>query len=78
MRISKTIMKIIAVAAAFILIPQTAVYAVDTTPTEEYASQWEGRKSLPVQSNTIAGWPKGPENGCESAILMDVETGAIL
>lgn len=69
---------IAAITAALILIPETVVYAVDTAPTEEYATLWEGRKSLPVESNAIAGWPKGPENGCESAILMDVDTGAIL
>lgn len=54
------------------------IYAVDTLPSDEYANQWEGRKSLPVETNSIASWPKGPENGTESAILMDVDTGAIL
>ena len=59
-------------------IPGTAVYAVDTLPTEEYVTQWEARKSLPVDTNSIPGWPKGPENGAESAILMEVDTGAVL
>ena len=54
------------------------IYAVDTLPTEEYATLWEARKSLPVDTNTISGWPKGPENGAESAILMEVDTGAVL
>ena len=54
------------------------IYAVDTLPTEEYTNQWEGRKSMPVDSNSIAGWPKGPENGTESAVLMEADTGALL
>ncbi len=58
--------------------PAISVYAVDTLPTEEYVTQWEARKSLPVDTNSITGWPKGPENGAESAILMEVDTGTVL
>ncbi len=66
-------------AIMFVLLTGTVrVYAVDTLPSEEYKSLWEGRKSLPVTSNEIASWPKGPVNGAESAILMEVDTGAIL
>ena len=54
------------------------IAAVDTLPTEEYTAQWESRKELPIDTNSIAVWPKGPQNGCESAILMEVDTGAIL
>nr|MCR5672190.1 hypothetical protein [Lachnospiraceae bacterium] len=71
----------IAAIAAFILFicaGPVNVYAVDTVPTEEFTSKWEGRKSLPVESNSITSWPKGPENGTESAILMDVDTKTIL
>lgn len=60
------------------ILPAVNVTAVDTLPTEEYTTQWEGRKSLPVDSNSISSWPKGPLNGTESAILMEVDTGAIL
>ncbi len=63
---------------SFFSIPVINVYAVDTLPTEEYATQWEGRKSLSVDSNSIPGWPKGPQNGTESAILLEVDTGAVL
>lgn len=38
----------------------------------------EARKSLPIESNAIAGWPQGPALGAESAILIDSDTGAIL
>ncbi len=54
------------------------VFAVDTLPSEEYTTQWESRKSLPVETDSISVWPKGPANGTESAIVMDVETGAVL
>ena len=54
------------------------VYAVDTTPTEEWKAQEEERKSLTVDTNNIQGWPQGPSNGAESAILMDADTGTIL
>ena len=80
MRINKRIMTIVYVAAvlSMVVLPARSVYAVDTLPTEEYVTQWEGRKSLPIDSNSIPTWPKGPANGTESAILMEVDTGAIL
>jgi len=78
MRKIRHIVKISAVCAAIILMFTTDVYAVDTVPTEEYVTLWEGRKSLPVQTDSIPVWPKGPQNGTESSILMEVDTGAIL
>ncbi len=44
----------------------------------DYNAQMEARKSLPIQTNAIPGWPQGPEVGAQAAILMDAETGAIL
>ena len=67
-----------AVLVTMVAAPADRVYAVDTLPTEEYTTQWEGRKSLPIDSNSIPTWPKGPTNGTESAILMEVDTGTIL
>ena len=32
----------------------------------------------PIDSNTIDGWPKGPKVYAKSAIVMDMDTGAIL
>lgn len=43
-----------------------------------FQEQMEERKSLPIQSNQITGWPAGPEIGAEAAILMEVNTGTIL
>lgn len=45
---------------------------------EDYLAQMEQRKSLPIQSNEIANWPKGPAIGARSAILMEMNTHTIL
>lgn len=44
----------------------------------DYQAEMEARRSLPVQTNELANWPKGPQVGARSAILMDANTGAIL
>ncbi len=44
----------------------------------DYMAEMEARKTLPVQTNEIPGWPQGPEVGAQSAILMDAQSGAIL
>lgn len=54
------------------------VFAVDTVPTEEQQQAYEQRKYLPVLTNEINNWPTGPAIGAESAIVMEVDTGAIL
>ncbi len=38
----------------------------------------ENNRALPIQSNETPNWPTGPVVGAESAILMELETGAIL
>ena len=55
-----------------------SVYAVDTVPTEEFAAEYEQHKMLPVLTNDIANWPEGPRIGAQAAIVMEVDTGAIL
>ena len=50
------------------------VHATLDDPIEEA----EERKALPIQSNDIDNWPVGPAISAESAILMDVDTGAVL
>lgn len=62
----------------FSLIYSIPVYAVDTKPTEEMQQAWEARKSLPIETNLITEWPKGPDTGAESAILLEADTGTIL
>ncbi len=46
--------------------------------TVDYAALAQERKALPIQSNSIANWPEGPEVSAESAIVMEAETGTIL
>lgn len=45
---------------------------------EDLMEAMENRKSLPVDSNEIEDWPKGPLVGAESAIIMEANTGIIL
>lgn len=54
------------------------VYAVDTIPTEEQQEAFEKRKTLPVETNEIEGWPNGPLIGAESAVVIDVNTGTVI
>ena len=54
------------------------IYAVNTVPTEEKKQEAEERKLMRVESNEWNNWPQGPILGCESAILVDVDTGTIL
>ena len=35
-------------------------------------------QAIPIESNEVANWPTGPIVSAESAILMELETGAIL
>lgn len=44
----------------------------------DYNAEAEARKLLPVQTNEIEGWPKGPDIGAKAAILMEASTGTIL
>ena len=44
----------------------------------DYMQEWEDRKKLPIESNSIKNWPQGPEIGAECAILMDMDTHTVL
>ncbi len=52
----------------------TATAYADTDSNEKM----EQRKALPIQSNSIENWPKGPVIGAQSAILMEMNTHTIL
>lgn len=32
----------------------------------------------PITSNEMAGWPQGPEVACETAVLMEADSGIVL
>lgn len=42
------------------------------------AAEVDNGALYPVESNTINGWPQGPDLYSETAVLMDADTGAIL
>lgn len=59
---------------------QTQPEAAQPELTEEQKLQQEldAVHAIPVQSNEWEGWPQGPGTYGEAAIVMDVETGAVL
>ena len=60
------------------------VYATEVDGQEEMSEEEKRQERLdaiydmPVQSNEIAGWPKGPGTYDDAAIIMEAGTGAIL
>ncbi|MCR5558314.1 MAG: D-alanyl-D-alanine carboxypeptidase [Butyrivibrio sp.] len=51
---------------------------IKCTAASEFEEAAELRKELPVDTNSIPEWPKGPAIGAEAAILMEVDSGTIL
>lgn len=72
-------MKALALSLCFLscTLPDSTVN-VHAATLDERNEAMEARKSLPVQSNEIENWPKGPAIGAESAIVMEANTGIIL
>ena len=64
---------IITLGVCLVLSPVMSVHAAPTA--EELAIQ---RQNLPIQSNSYENWPDGPVVSAQSAIVMDVDTGAVL
>ena len=64
-----------ALACAGTLLPGFGLRAFATSSTE---LALETNRAMPIQSNEVANWPAGPVVGAESAILMELETGAVL
>lgn len=53
--------------------PSMSAFAAPTA--DELAKQ---RQNLPIQSNSYENWPDGPVVSAQSAIVMDVDSGAVL
>ena len=71
----KKVLKItVVILTALSLSVPCAVFADDPSREDINAA----RRALPVSSNSIPGWPQGPETASESAILMEADTGVIL
>lgn len=47
-------------------------------PPQTYEQMMEELQNKKIETNEIDGWPKGPKIYGESAIVMDMETGAVL
>lgn len=54
----------------------------EKTPQELWEEQVKkeraARKKIPIETNQIKGWPKGPKTYCESGIMLDLDSGTIL
>lgn len=64
---------ILTLASAITLSSQLTAFAAPSA--QELAEQ---RKNLPIQSNSYENWPDGPQVSAQSAIVMDVDSGAVL
>ncbi len=80
MKIRMSFNKIAKVICLFLLISVVGLIpCIKTNATaEEFQQQAEARKLSPVLSDSWSNWPKGPVNGAEGAVLMDLDTGAEL
>ena len=78
-RIKNNIKLIASLAAAFFYIFSGSIFHSSVSYAEtDYAQQAAERKTLPIQSNDIYGWPEGPEITAQAAIVMEASTGTIL
>ena len=67
--------KIIIFSLVFLLALMPNLTAFAAPSAQELAQQ---RKNLPIQSNSYENWPDGPQVSAQSAIVMDVDSGAVL
>lgn len=44
----------------------------------ELKKEKAARKKIPIESNALAGWPKGPKSYCQSGVMMDLDSGTVL
>ena len=77
MNLKKVLYKLIPLTFSVALVLTPALHALADDPPD-YDALAEARKGLPIQSNSIADWPQGPEVSAQAAILMEADTGAIL
>ena len=52
--------------------------SISVSAERNYEAEAEERKKMPVETNMYMNWPTGPSIGAQSAILMDMNCGAIL
>ena len=76
-KFKKNIYKLSAFIAA-VIIGLTASIPAQAAKGPDYHAMAEERKNLPIQSNSYENWPDGPAVSAQSAIVMDVNSGAVL
>ena len=67
--------------ALSVLLSPVSVAATETTASSQETkepTEMETNYQKPIDSNQIDGWPTGPKVYAKSAIVMDMDTGAIL
>lgn len=76
---NKAIKRILCAAVSVSLIAgEIFLCSLSAKADVDYMAEAENRKSLPIQTNSIANWPAGPAIGAEAAILIEANTGTIL
>lgn len=54
----------------------------EMTEEEKYELQLKkekaARKKIPIESNNLEGWPKGPKTYCQSGVMLDLDSGTVL
>ncbi len=60
------------------LLGASSVFTMTVKAANEFEEAAELRKELPIDTNSIDNWPKGPAIGAEAAILMEADSGTIL
>lgn len=77
--------RLLAAALSVAVLSSSALFSDTVVPgagvclaERDYNQEMEERKSLPIQSNSIANWPEGPAIGAKSAILMEMNTHTVL
>lgn len=73
----KLIVQFISFLIAVTLFASSAAITVCAAEPDREAER-EERKTLPIQTDSIENWPKGPAIGARSAILMEMNTHTIL
>jgi len=66
------------VSLSVFIITQTLLSDTITAHATDYNAERDARFAETIQSNSVDGWPDGPEIGAEGAILIEAETGTIL
>lgn len=70
--------KLRTIISLIIIIAIQSFWSITAFATEDYYASWDSRKSLPIESDSYEGWPKGPKIGAKGAILLEARTGTIL